>query len=489
MELINKTKEKISSFFKKNAKLLLFLVVFSIVVFIYNQNFQTLNYTLKRGTILEYSYKNENIDIKDIEKQLLSYKIKYSSINTQNKEEYVTYDSDKEKIENSLYVTLPYLIKENKNKLFNKINDYILEKYPNIKLVDVKALNDTYSSPYSAFLKFLGVLFVSLFLWAIILYLICDNKKLNKETKENLSNFIKKQKENTITLFKKTKEKGIGYFLRKIFFDESIQEEKQTSATRDIINTIVFVLVCVIAIRYFIGELRWIPSGSMRPTIMEHDRVFVEKLEYPHKEKKREDNLVFYPPEENLSNSPWAIFTRLSGIMCKDVAFIKRVVGMPKDKFEIKYDDYTNEYRVYINDVALNEPYISSKEIWTPCSDRMFCGPFIIPENNYFMMGDNRSNSQDSRFWGFLSQDRVIGRANFMFFPIHRINILKDKYITLNKQKTKNGFKKQNYIVNRYEFLYKIWQHDNFYSVIKIRRLWGLAKYLKDNVYKRTRNW
>ncbi len=456
MELINKTKEKIKTFFKKNAKLLIFIIIFAFIVTIYNQNFQTLNYILKRGTILEYSYKNENINKKDIEKILLDYKIKYATINTQNKEEYLIYDSDEEKIENSLFVSLPYLINKDKNELFNKINDYILEKYKTAKLIDLKTLNDVYSSPYSAFLKFLGILFVSLFIWVVILYLICDNKKLNKEAKENFLNFFRKQKENTTTLFKKTKEKGFGYFLRKIFFDESIQEDKQTSATKEIINTIVFVLICVIAIRYFIGELRWIPSGSMRPTIMEHDRVFVEKLEYPHRDIKRGDILVFYPPEENLSNSPWSIFTRLSGIMCKDIAFIKRVVGMPNDKFEIKYNEDKNEYRVYINDVALNEPYISSKEVWTPCSDRMFCGPFIIPKDNYFMMGDNRSNSQDSRFWGFLSKDRIIGRANFMFYPIHRINVLKDKYITLNKQKTKNGFKKQNYILNRYEFLYKI---------------------------------
>ena len=456
MELINKIKEKIKSYFKKNAKLLIFIIIFAVVCAIYNQNFQTLNYILKRGTILEYSYKNENINKQDLENLLLNYKIKYATINTENKEEYLIYDSDEEKIENSLYVALPYLVNKNKDELISKINDYILDKYKTIKLIDIKALNEVYSSPYSAFLKFMGILFISLFVWVIVLYLICDNKKLNKEAKENFSNFFKNQKENIITLYKKTKEKGMGYFLRKVFFDESIQEDKQTSATKEIINTIIFVLICVIAIRYFIGELRWIPSGSMRPTIMEHDRVFVEKLEYPHRDIKRGDILVFYPPEEKLSNSPWAVFTRLSGIMCKDIAFIKRVVGMPNDKFEIKYNEDKNEYRVYINDVALNEPYISSKEVWTPCSDRMFCGPFTIPKDNYFMMGDNRSNSQDSRFWGFLSKDRIIGRANFMFFPVHRLNILKDKYITLSKQKTKEGFKKQNYILNRYEFLYKI---------------------------------
>ena len=205
-------------------------------------------------------------------------------------------------------------------------------------------------------------------------------------------------------------------------------------------------LVCVIVIRYFIGELRWIPSGSMRPTIVEHDRVFVEKLDYPKKEIKRGDILVFYPPEVKLSNSPIAVLSRLSGIFCKDMAYIKRVIGLPNDKFEIKFNPQTSEYRVFINDKPLFEPYINSKTSWTPCREDMFCGPFIIPEDNYFMMGDNRNNSQDSRFWGFLDKKRIIGRANFMFFPFKRINVLKDKYFTLKKNKLEESL----YILNRY---------------------------------------
>ena len=86
----------------------------------------------------------------------------------------------------------------------------------------------------------------------------------------------------------------------------------------------------------------------------------------------------------------------------------------------------------------------------------MFCGPFTIPKDNYFMMGDNRGNSQDSRFWGFLDKNRIIGRANFMFFPISRINVLKDKYLNLHIQKVNNSFESKDFIINRYELLYKI---------------------------------
>ena len=250
-----------------------------------------------------------------------------------------------------------------------------------------------------------------------------------------------------MNLIKETKEKGATYLLKRILFDDDVNDNKNASMTKEIISTIVIVLVCVAFIRYFIGELRWIPSGSMRLTILEKDRVYVEKLEFPKREIKRGDILVFYPPEEEISNSPIAIFKRLTGIFCKDIAFIKRAIGMPNDKFEIKFDNNSQEYRVFINDIPLNETYVSSKE---DCKENMYCGPFISPEDNYFMMGDNRGNSQDSRFWGFLPKDRIIGRANFMFFPIRRINLLNDKYLKLHKEKINGKFIDYDYILNRY---------------------------------------
>lgn len=185
----------------------------------------------------------------------------------------------------------------------------------------------------------------------------------------------------------------------------------------EIIETIAFVIVAVIFIRFFIVEIRWIPSGSMIPTLLEGDRIFVEKVSRFYKTPERGDVMIFYPPFTEPDNSFIGVFKRLTGAFCKDVAYIKRVIGLPGDKLELK-TEIDGSHSVYINDKRLEEPYIKDKYESLPCTENMYCGPFIIPAGNYFMLGDNRGHSQDSRFWGFLPEDRFIGRAKFLFWPV-----------------------------------------------------------------------
>jgi len=189
---------------------------------------------------------------------------------------------------------------------------------------------------------------------------------------------------------------------------------------KETFETIIFVIVMVSIIRFFVGEIRWIPSGSMRPTLIEGDRIFIERFSRFYTTPKRGDIMVFYPPFVQLDKSPTGVFKRLTGFFCKDIAFIKRVVGTPGDKLEIKQNS-RGRYFVYINDKALEEDYILSDFDSIPCSENMYCGPMVIPDGNYFMMGDNRGNSQDSRFWGLLPEDRFVGKAIFLFWPINRI--------------------------------------------------------------------
>ena len=135
-----------------------------------------------------------------------------------------------------------------------------------------------------------------------------------------------------------------------------IDKEQFKANLKEVVDTIVFVIVAVIIIRFFIAELRWIPSGSMRPTLIEGDRIVVEKLtKFPNiiknnkfeNEPQRGDVMIFYPPFVKLKTDAWSVFSRLTGFFCKDIAYIKRVVGLPGEKFEIK-KAASGAYHVYI---------------------------------------------------------------------------------------------------------------------------------------------
>jgi len=242
-----------------------------------------------------------------------------------------------------------------------------------------------------------------------------------KDIKKDLVEFAKFLKDIVTLKFLKDFFKQTGEPLTKERF---IKEGKKFKAALiDIVQTVVFVLVAVIIIRFFVGEIRWIPSGSMKPTLLEGDRIVVERFSRFHTTPKRGDIMVFYPPFEELKNTPGKLFARLTGFFCKDIAYIKRVVGMPGDKYEIKADEY-GKYTVYINDEPLDEPYIKSPYDYTPCTEAMFCGPAVIPEKQYLMLGDNRGNSQDGRYWGLLPEDRFIGKAVYLFWPFGRVKSL-----------------------------------------------------------------
>ena len=204
--------------------------------------------------------------------------------------------------------------------------------------------------------------------------------------------------------------------------EQQSTKEKVIAAIKETVETIVFVVVMVVIIRFFIGEIRWIPSASMHPTLIEGDRIFVERFSRFFSSPKRGDIIVFYPPDTDIKTDPLSVMERLTGFFCKDIAYIKRVIGIPGDTLEIK-EFLNGKFQVYINDKPIDEPYIMSPDDYIPCSDGMFCGPMKIPAGNYFMMGDNRGNSQDSRFWGFLPEERVIGKAIFLFWPLNRLNI------------------------------------------------------------------
>lgn len=198
------------------------------------------------------------------------------------------------------------------------------------------------------------------------------------------------------------------------------------SALKEVIETVVFVVVAIIIIRFFLGEIRWIPSASMKPTLVEGDRVFVERLSRFYTTPNRGDIMVFYPPQEVLKADAISVFSRLTGFFCKDIAYIKRVVALPNEKLEIVQNE-DGSTDVFVNDIKLEEPYIMDKYEYPICTQDMNCGPMVLGDDEYFMMGDNRGHSSDSRYWGVLKRDRFIGRAKLLFWPFTHFKYFEKK--------------------------------------------------------------
>ncbi|MCH7472967.1 signal peptidase I [bacterium] len=162
------------------------------------------------------------------------------------------------------------------------------------------------------------------------------------------------------------------------------------------VPTLVYALVLALVLRSYAVASFYIPSGSMENTLFKGDMLIADKLSYKvlGREPKRGDIMIFRFPKN----------TKLD--------YIKRLVGLPGDTIEVK------DGIVSVNGIDLEEDYIKEK----PFSD---FGPETVPEGHYFMMGDNRNNSHDSRRWGFVPRKNLEGRALFVFWPparIHAIN-------------------------------------------------------------------
>jgi signal peptidase I len=167
------------------------------------------------------------------------------------------------------------------------------------------------------------------------------------------------------------------------------------------IKTLVTAGILAFGIRTFVAEARYIPSESMLPTLQVNDRLIIEKVSYHFKNPERGDVVVFNPTKT------------LQAQNFKD-AFIKRVIGLPGEQIEVKRG------KVYVNGKALAENYIEDK----PQYDY---GPVVVPEGNYLVLGDNRNNSYDSHYWGFVPKEKLIGRAIIRFWPFTRVGMISEK--------------------------------------------------------------
>ncbi|MFT5701054.1 MAG: signal peptidase I [Desulforhopalus sp.] len=182
---------------------------------------------------------------------------------------------------------------------------------------------------------------------------------------------------------------------------------KNKSVFREYFEAICIAILLALFIRTFIVQAFKIPSGSMLPTLLIGDHLLVNKFIYgirvpfsgkilvPIVDPSKGDVVVFKFPKD------------------RSIDYIKRVVGTPGDTIEIK------NKKVFVNGIAADDTHahVSSPAVLdAQASPRDNFGPILVPENRIFVMGDNRDNSYDSRFWGFVDQKDVLGKAFILYW-------------------------------------------------------------------------
>jgi signal peptidase I len=183
---------------------------------------------------------------------------------------------------------------------------------------------------------------------------------------------------------------------------------------------ILIALTVAFALRSFVLQVFYIPSSSMLPTLEVDDRMVVEKLSYRFGEPQRGDVVVFRgesstdPVQRPLVRRVLRGAAQFVGMVPLDSSdLVKRVAGLPGE--EIRLVDGV----LHVDGVAFDEPYRFG-------ADRSSFGPVVVPEGTLFFLGDNRSNSSDSRGrLGFVARERVVGRAMAIVWPVENIGSLR----------------------------------------------------------------
>jgi signal peptidase I len=180
----------------------------------------------------------------------------------------------------------------------------------------------------------------------------------------------------------------------------------------EIVETLVLTLVIYLLIHNFIAQPFEVEQRSMVPTIVENEYVLIDKLTPRFNDYQRGDIVVFQPP---------------AGFEQGGVPFIKRVIGLPGDTVTL------DNGRVFVTPpggtrVPLTEDYVARNANQRPeptlPKDAESTAQWTVPEGEYFVMGDNRPESQDSRFFGPIDRDLIVGRAWLRYFPLNRIGFM-----------------------------------------------------------------
>jgi signal peptidase I len=189
--------------------------------------------------------------------------------------------------------------------------------------------------------------------------------------------------------------------------------KKKKHIVREYAESLFIAFILAMFIRTFFVQAFKIPTGSMRPTLMEGDRILVNKLIYGPaipftkfrlpaiRQPKRGEVIVFIYPEDPQKD------------------FIKRVVGLGGESVKISNGN------IYIDGRLLEEPQIFKERYYFNRGKYGLEEKILVPEDSLFVLGDNSQSSRDSRYWGFLPRRYLIGKAFFIYWPPSRIGIIK----------------------------------------------------------------
>jgi len=178
------------------------------------------------------------------------------------------------------------------------------------------------------------------------------------------------------------------------------------SGVREMFESICVAVILAFFVRTFVVQAFKIPSGSMEPNLLIGDHLLVNKFVSAPTLTTIEDTLL---PIQTIQRGDVIVFKHPR---MPDRDLIKRTIGLPGETIELR------ERRLYVNGKLLDEPYahflLNATDV--PATDvRRNFGPVTVPPGHYFMMGDNRDNSEDSRYWGFLPREHVKGKALFLY--------------------------------------------------------------------------
>jgi len=185
------------------------------------------------------------------------------------------------------------------------------------------------------------------------------------------------------------------------------------SRLREWTESLAFAMIFVLVFTRFVAQATQVPTESMKPTIMVGDHFFLDKFAFP---ANYPSFVRTYLPTRTVGRGDIIAFRAPDG---GEIPFVKRIIALPGDTIEIR-----NKI-VSINGVELDEPYkihvdqdLYTDDPWVPddLTVRDNFGPITLPEGAYFAMGDNRDNSNDSRYWGFVSGEDVIGKPLFVYW-------------------------------------------------------------------------